>query len=494
MTAEDDLNSLESRLLYNSRRTFLTGTSAAVASAFLSILGVQANASYSRFDRPTDAPLAMLPPQFPAKAKRIIYLHMAGAPSQLDLFDYKPELAKRDGQDTPLSFLEGKNFAFLTGIPKLMGPQYPFAQYGESGAWFSDRLPNLAQHADKLCFIKTLHTDQFNHAPAQLMALTGQSRFGYPSMGSWISYGLGTENQNLPGYIVLLSGASAPRGGKQLWGSGFLPSVYQGVQCRSKGEPVLYLENPPGVTRASRRHVLNALATLNTQTYTQTQDQEALTRISQYEMAFRMQAEASDVFDISQESEKTRMQYGADTGTESFGKNCLIARRLVERGVRFVQLFDMDWDTHGQDQASSLAHNFKNLCRGVDQPIASLLSDLEARGLLEDTLVVWGSEFGRTPMKEEMNGQKTPWVGRDHNPGAFTVWMAGAGVKPGYSHGITDEMGYEIAEDPVSLADFHATILYLLGYNYHDLSVPYQGLDQRLTGVHHARVVSQILS
>ncbi len=491
-----DLDQLKlERLMLNSRRTFLTGSSAALAAAFFGSTEVAAAAAGSKkFSRPTDQPLATLPPQFPARAKRVIYLHMAGAPSQLDLFDYKPELAKRDGQDTPLSFLEGKNFAFLTGIPKLMGPQYPFKQYGSSGAWFSDRLPHLAEHADKICFIKSMHTDQFNHAPAQMLALTGQSRFGYPSMGSWISYGLGTENQNLPGYVVMLSGASAPRGGKQLWGSGFLPSVYQGVQCRSQGEPVLFLDNPDNVSSAIRRQVLDTLNEINQSSYREFMDQETLTRIAQYEMSFRMQAEASDVFDISQESEKTRVAYGADPQSESFGKNCLIARRLVERGVRFVQLFDMDWDSHGQDEASSLKHNFKNLCHGIDRPIAALLSDLEERGLLEDTLVVWGSEFGRTPMKEEANGQKTPWIGRDHNPSAFTVWMAGAGVKGGYTHGSTDEMGYEVADDPVSLADFHATILYLLGYNHHDLSVHFQGLDQRLTGVHHPRIISQILA
>ena len=481
-------------LLGNSRRAFLGGASAAVASAFFGSIGAHAADGGYKFARPTENPFAVVPPQFAAKAKRVIYMHMAGAPSQLDLFDYKPELARRDGQDTPQSFLEGKNFAFLTGIPKLLGPQFPFSQHGDSGAWVSDRLPHLAKHVDKLCFIKTLHTNQFNHAPAQLLALTGQSRFGYPSVGSWAAYGLGTENQNLPAYIVLLSGGSAPRGGKQLWGSGFLPSVYQGVQCRSKGEPVLYLENPAGVSRTTRRHTLDALERLNQRTYEEMKDQETLTRMAQYEMAFRMQAEASDVFDISQETEEMRERYGANTAGESFGKNCLIARRLVERGVRFVQLFDMDWDSHGQDKASSLQHNFKDMCRNIDQPIATLLSDLKSRGLLEDTLLIWGSEFGRTPMKEEVNDQKTPWVGRDHNPSAFTVWLAGAGVKPGYTHGLTDEMGYEIAEDPVSLADFHATILYLLGYNYHDLSVPFQGLEQRLTGVHHPRVVSQILA
>lgn len=446
------------------------------------------------FSRDAKVPLAPLPPQFPAKARRVIYLHMAGAPSQLELFEYKPELKRLDGQDCPASFLAGKRFAFISGVPKLLGSQYPFHQAGQSGQWISDRLPHIEKQADDICFIKSMRTDQFNHAPAQLLVQTGNPRLGYASFGSWVIYGLGTENQNLPGFIVLLSGGKSPDGGKQLWSSGFLPSVYQGVQCRSHGEPVLYLDNPSDVSRSLRRSMLDTIDDINQQTYAAFGNPETVTRIAQYEMAFRMQMDATDAMDIRKEPNSVHAQYGSKPGETSFANNCLVARRLAERGVRFIQLYHWGWDSHGADAKEALNLGFNDRCREVDQPTAALLGDLKSRGLLEDTLVVWGGEFGRTPMRENRGGQQMKYVGRDHNPGAFTIWLAGGGVKPGISHGITDEMGYEIVKDPVEIRDLHATLLYLLGFDHHKLNYRFQGLEQKLTSVKPARVVAEILA
>jgi hypothetical protein len=494
------------RLQAQTRRHFLRGLGAGVGTMFLSILASQDGGLVRAAERNVDGtprldfrrdptqPLAPLPPEFSARAKRIIYLHMAGAPSQLELFDYKPDLNKLSGQDCPASFLAGKRFAFITGVPKLLGAQYPFHQAGASGQWLSDRLPNLEKHVDDLCIIRSMRTDQFNHAPAQLLVQTGNSRLGYPSLGSWVIYGLGTENQNLPGFIVLVSGGKQPDGGKQLWGSGFLPSVYQGVQCRSQGEPVLYLKNPPGVTRSLRRSELDIIDEINRQTYAEFGNPETVTRIAQYEMAFRMQVDATDVFDIYQEPATTLAAYGCKPGQESFANNCLVARRLAERGVRFIQLYHWGWDSHGSNAQEALNLGFVDRCRETDQPIAALLSDLKHRGMLEDTLVVWGGEFGRTSMQENRGGTANPYVGRDHNPSAFTIWLAGGGVKPGTSHGATDAMGYEIVKDPVEIRDLHATMLYVLGFDHHKLNYSFQGLDQKLTSVKPARVVAELLA
>lgn len=446
------------------------------------------------FTRDPKSPLSPLPPQFAPKARRVIYLHMAGAPSQLELFDYKPQLAKLDGQVCPASFMTGKRFAFISGMPTLLGPLFPFRQAGQSGAWISDRLPHLAQHVDDICFIKSMQTDQFNHAPAQLLVQTGNARLGSASLGSWVTYGLGTENQNLPGFIVLLSGPQTTFAGKNLWGSGFLPSVYQGVECRSHGEPVLYLENPPNVTRLHRRRVLDAINAFNQKTYSAFGNPETVTRIAQYEMAFRMQLEASEAMDIQREPAAVQAAYGAKPGEASFANNCLVARRLAERGVRFIQLYHADWDSHGNSSQNSLNFGLVDRCKETDQPIAALLTDLKARGMLEDTLVVWGGEFGRTSMREDKSGQSSKYIGRDHNPGAFTIWMAGGGVKAGITYGETDELGYEIVENPVQVRDLHATLLYLLGFDHHKLNYPYQGLDQKLTGVQPARVVAELLA
>ena len=494
------------RLQAQTRRHFLRSMTGGLGAMFLGTLASPLSSTASaeelvtdgsiRLDMKRDAktPLAVLPPQFAPRAKRVIYLHMAGAPSQLELFEYKPELARFDGQDCPASLLAGKRFAFLTGVPKLLGAQYPFHQTGQSGHWISDRLPHLEKHIDDLCLIKSMRTDQFNHAPAQLLVQTGNPRIGYPSLGSWVVYGLGTENQNLPGFIVLISGGNTPDGGKQLWGTGFLPSVYQGVQCRSHGEPVLYLNPPPGVSTAERRNMLDAMDEINQQRYAEFGNPETLTRIAQYEMSFRMQMDATDAMDIRKEPESVRASYGSKLGESSFANNCLVARRLAERGVRFIQLYHWGWDSHGSSAKESLNIGFLDRCRDVDQPIAALLADLKNRGMLEDTLIVWGGEFGRTSMRENRSGQVMKFVGRDHNPGAFTIWLAGGGVKPGIAFGQTDDLGYEIVKDPVEVRDLHATLLYLLGFDYRKLNYPFQGLEQKLTGVKPARVVAEVLA
>jgi hypothetical protein len=484
------------------RRHFLRSLSSGMGSLFFGTSlaryalasDYHADKSDLSFARDATTPLSQLPPQFPAKVKRVIYLHMAGAPSQLELYDYKPELKRLDGQDCPASFLAGKRFAFISGVPKLLGSQYPFKQAGQSGQWISDRLPHIAEHIDDICFIKSMRTDQFNHAPAQLLVQTGNPRLGYASFGSWVLYGLGTENQNLPGFIVLLSGGKSPDGGKQLWSSGFLPSVYQGVQCRSHGEPVLYLDNPPGVDRAMRRTMLDAIDDIDRQTHAEFGNPETITRIAQYEMAFRMQMDATDAMDINKEPEPVRAKYGCKPTGAEFAKNCLVARRLAERGVRFIQLYHWGWDSHGADAKEALNIGFVDRCREVDQPTAALLADLKERGLLEDTLVVWGGEFGRTPMRENRNGQEMKYIGRDHNPGAFTIWLAGGGVKHGITYGQTDEMGYEIVRDPVEIRDLHASMLYMLGFDHHKLTYSFQGLEQKLTSVKPARVIGEILA
>jgi hypothetical protein len=372
---------------------------------------------------------------------------------------------------------------------------YPFHQAGKSGIWMSDRLPHLEKRIDDLCIINAMRTDQFNHAPAQLLVQTGDPRIGHASLGSWVTYGLGSENQNLPGFIVMSSLTSTvANAGKPLWGSGFLSSVYQGVQCRSAGEPVLYLDNPKGVSRAERREVLDAVDEINRQSYAQFGNPETMARIAQYEMAFRMQLEASDAMDITREPESVRARYGAELGKTSFANNCLVARRLAERGVRFIQLYHWGWDSHGTPVDQGLNVGLADCCHATDQPTAALLGDLQERGLLDDTLIVWGGEFGRTPMQENRGGEEMKYVGRDHHPEAFSMWLAGGGIKKGISHGATDDLGYDIVRDPVEVRDLHATMLYLLGFDYRTFSYPYQGLDQKLTGVKPARVVSEILA
>ncbi len=470
------------QLLLQTRRFFLSEAMGGLASMWLASQGWAAD-DHGRLQKDPAKPLAPSAPHFAAKAKRVIYLHMAGSPSQLELFDYKPQLEKLDGKDCPREFVEGKQFAFIQGIPKLLGPQFPFQQAGQSGQWISDRLPHLANVIDDICFIKSMYTDQFNHGPAQLLMHTGSQNLGSASIGAWATYGLGSENQDLPGFIVLTSGGKNPDAGKSVWGAGFLPSVYQGVQCRSQGDPVLYLSNPNGVTSTLRRKTLDALSEINRQTAERIGDAETLTRIAQYELAFRMQTSAAEAFDISQEPASIHEEYGTRPGQEAFANNCLLARRLAERGVRYIQLFDWGWDSHGAGKDEALNGGFKDKCASVDRPLAALLRDLKRIGLLQDTLVVWSGEFGRTSMRENRSGVEMAYIGRDHNPAAFTLWMAGGGVKPGYTHGETDEFGFQSVVDRVSIPDFHATILALMGFDHLRFTYPVQGVNQRLTNV-----------
>ena len=418
-------------------------------------------------------------PHFAPKAKHIIYLHMIGAPSQLDLFDHKPELNKRDGEICPPELLVGKRFAFIGGEMRLGGSPFRFARHGQSGAELSELLPNLATVADDLCIIRTLNTNEINHAPAQMFLHSGFGRGGRPSMGSWVTYGLGSENSDLPAYVVMLSGP--PGGaGTALWSTGFLPSVYQGIQFRASGEPVLFLNNPEGQDRSQRRQVLDAVKALNEQRLQVAGDPEIATRISQYEMAYRMQASVPDLMDINKESKATLEMYGAKPGEASFANNCLLARRLVERGVRMVQLFDSDWDHHG-----GLDKRLPAKARDIDQAMTALVRDLKLRGLLDETLVIWGAEFGRTPLRQGANGdgQKTA-IGRDHHKDAYTMWMTGGGVKRGITYGKTDDFGFNVAENPVHVHDLNATVMHLLGIDHERLTFRYQGRDYRLTDIH----------
>jgi hypothetical protein len=438
-------------------------------------------------------PLAPKLPPFAGKAKSVIYLHMAGAPSQLELFDYKPELAKMDGQLCPPSLLEGKRFAFIRGMPKMLGPQAKFAQHGQSGAWVSENMPHLASIADEVSFLKAVTTDQFNHAPAQLLVQTGSARLGRPSLGSWVTYGLGTENQNLPGFVVLTSGGRNPDAGKSVWGSGFLPSVYQGVQCRSEGDPVLFLKDPDGMSRDLRKASIDAINEVNAQEYKEYHDPEILSRISQYEMAYKMQISVPEVMNINDEPQYIHDMYGTKPGHASFANNVLLARKLVEKGVRFVQLFDWGWDSHGTDASLAIDIGFINKCRQSDKAVTALILDLKQRGLLEDTLVVWGGEFGRTPMMENREGKQNPFKGRDHHTEAFTIWMAGGGIKKGTSYGETDEIGYSAISGKVEPYDVQATILNQLGFDHEKFTYNFQGRPFRLTDVK-GKVIEEVIA
>lgn len=478
----------------STRRFFLKQSLGGLAAAFCGVSANAAAAAQAKVTFDPKHPWTPRPSHLAPRAKRVIYLHMDGAPSQYELFDYKPDLATLHGRDCPRAFLEGKRFAFIRGTPQVLGPVYPFEQVGEAGFWISDRLPYFKQVADRVCFLRAVHSDQFNHAPAELLLHTGNQNLGYASIGSWATYGLGSENQNLPGFVVLLSGGRFPSSGKSLWGSGFLPSVYQGVQCRSHGDPVLFLSNPPGVSRPLRREMIETIARINQRAYDDFGDPQTLTRIAQYEMAFRMQMAATDAVDLSQEPEHIHKLYGTRPGEENFANNCLLARRLIERGVRYVQLFDWGWDSHGATKEEALNIGFQQKCRDVDQASAALLTDLEQRGLLDETLVIWGGEFGRTPMRENRGGREMPYIGRDHQPDAFTIWMAGGGVKPGFSFGETDPIGLRPIADDVHVRDFQATLLHLLGLDHTQLTFPFRGLDEKLTGVKPARVVTEILA
>lgn len=482
-------------LQHRTRRHFLRDGMAGLGAFWLASQGESlASPAANLQQRNPATPLAPLKPHFTPRAKRVIMLHMAGAPSQLEMFVNKPELTRLNGKDCPQEFIEGKRFAFIRGVPQLLGSVFPFHESKSTGHWVSDRLPHFETAMDKVTFVHTMQSDQFNHAPGQLLLHTGNQNLGYASMGSWLTYGLGSENQNLPGFVVLVSGGKNPSAGKSAWGSGFLPSVYQGVQCRSEGDPVLYLSNPDGIDRQMRHEILDTINKVNRQTYEDFGDPETVTRIAQYEMAFKMQLSATDAMDMSQEPAHVHELYGTQPGKESFANNCLLARRLAERGVRFIQLFDWGWDSHGAAAFEALNIGFKQKCLDVDKPMTALLTDLEQRGMLEDTLVLFCSEFGRTPMRENRGGQEMQFVGRDHHPYAFTIWMAGGGVKRGHTHGETDPIGYNPVTEPVSIRDLHATIWHLMGLDFQKLIYRYQGLDQRITGVFPARVVEDVIA
>lgn len=477
-----------------SRRHFLYESAVGLgAFALGSLTGCNMSPSKSSLADIVLDPMAPRPPHFPGRAKRVIYLHMAGAPSQFELFDYKPELAKLNNQPCPPSLLEGKRFAFIRGTPKLLGPQANFKQRGQSGNYVSDYLPHFAQLADEVSFLKGVYTDQFNHAPAQLFVHTGSPRLGRPSIGSWATYGLGSENNNLPGFVVLTSGGKTPDAGKSVWGSGFLPSVYQGVQCRSEGDPVLFLSDPDGIDRDLKKKTIDAINDVNKQHFKEYNDPETLTRIAQYEMAFRMQVSVPEVMNINNEPDYIHQLYGTTPGQASFANNCLLARKLVEKDVRFVQLFDWGWDTHGTSSDGAIDIGLRNKCREIDRAMSALLLDLKQRGLLEETLVVWGGEFGRTPMQENRENKNNPFLGRDHHVEAFTMWMAGGGIKKGISWGETDEIGYYPINGKVSVHDVQATILNQLGFDHERLTYQFQGRPFRLTDVS-GKVINEIVS
>jgi hypothetical protein len=427
-------------------------------------------------------PLAPKPPHFDPKAKSIIFLFMAGAPSQLDLLDYKPRLKEFNGQKIPEEIIKGERFAFIKGVPNLLASPHSFKQYGESGTYISNLLPHLAKIIDDIAVVRSMQTDQFNHAPAQIFMNTGSQFPGRPSLGSWLSYGIGSENSDLPGFVVLISGENNPEGGKSCWSSGFLPTTYQGVEFRSKGDPVLFLSNPDGIQTQSRRQLLDALRNINEVNYEDVADPEILTRIASYEMAYRMQTSVPELMQIDKEPSSIQEMYGTEPGKVSFANNCLLARRLVERGVRFVQLYHRGWDNHGGASSADIVTRLPKLCHEIDQAAAALVRDLKQRGLLDTTLVMWGGEFGRTPMNQAAEGSKYP--GRDHHIRAFSVWMAGGGIKSGIALGQTDELGFNVAEDPVHVHDLHATLLHLMGLDHTKLTYKFQGREFRLTDIH----------
>jgi hypothetical protein len=450
------------------RRWFLRDCAVGLGAIALADLLADRVAADTRFADP----MAAKTPQFPAKAKRVVFLFMAGAPSHLELFDYKPQLAKYDGTLPPAKLLEGYRAAFINPSSKLLGPKFKFAKYGKCGAELSELLPFLAQVVDDIAIVKSMATDAFNHAPAQIMMNTGSQQFGRPSFGSWVTYGLGCETRDLPSFVVLNSGKKGPSGGNSNFGSGFLPTAYSGVPFRGAGEPVLYLSNPRGIDTQTQRESLDSINKLNQLRLDVVGDPEIATRINSFEMAYRMQASAPELMDLSREPKSVLDMYGAVPGKPSFANNCLLARRLLERGVRFVQLFHEAWDQHG-----NLKADLKVNCKDCDQPSAALVQDLKNRGMLDDTLVIWGGEFGRTPMVQGGDD------GRDHHPNAFTMWLAGGGIRPGLTLGASDEFGFNAVEDRVHVHDFHATLLHLLGFDHKNLTYKFQGRQFRLTDV-----------
>ena len=479
------MSSPESILRDQARRHFLGQCGIGLGSiALQSLLQDEGTAAPVRID-PANAMTPRQPPRV-ARAKRIIYLFMAGGPSQLELFEDKPKLRELSGQAPPPSLLSGKRFAFLKGTETLLGNTRKFQTYGECGMPLSELLPYHRQIVDEVCWLRGMTTDVFNHGPAKLFMNTGFQVPGRPSFGSWATYGLGSEARDLPGFVVLQSGPRGPRARASLWSSGFLPTAFQGVPFRGQGDPILHLRSPEGLTRQRERRFHDAIAALNRDRFEATGDPEILTRINAYETAFQMQASAPELMDLSQETASTLSNYGVESGKPSFARNCLLARRLIERGVRFVQLYHTNWDSHG-GPGENLNADFEKVVHDVDQSSAALILDLKQRGLLDDTLVIWGGEFGRTPM-----GEVRTTIGRDHHVDAFTLWVAGGGVKAGHIHGVTDELGFGPVEGKVHVHDLHATLLHLLGFDHEQLTYRIQGRDYRLTDVH-GHVVSEIL-
>jgi len=481
------MNRLQQRYLAESRREFLKNTGVGIGA-----LGLASVFNDRLFAAPSEPgrgdASAPLWPHVAPRAKNVIYIHLVGGPSQLDLFDSKPELTKRNGQKCPDDMFQGKQLAFIREHPTLLGSRFDFHRHGQGGLELSEHLPHLGSVADDLALIRTVRTEQFNHAPAQLFLHTGFERFGRPGIGSWVSYGLGSANRNLPGYVVLITGSVAGAG-NSLWGSGFLPTIHQGVEFRSQGDPVLFLSNPGGVTPKSRRDIVDGINALNRIALADVGDPEIATRIAQYELAYRMQSSVPELMDIRREPAATLETYGAKPGATSLANNCLLARRLVEKGVRFVQLFDQGWDHH-----SGLFNSLPNKARQLDRPVAALIADLRERGLLDETLVVIGAEFGRTPMLQgRSNGGAPNNVGRDHHREAYSVLLAGGGVRGGITHGRTDELGYGPVENPVHIHDLNATILHLLGLDHERLTYRVQGRHFRLTDVH-GEIVKGILA
>jgi hypothetical protein len=433
----------------------------------------------------SESPLAARPAHAAPKARRVIYLFMAGAPSQLDLFDYKPALVKHDGQPIPPEIVRDQRYAFIRRDASLLAPRFAFARHGGCGAELSAALPHLATVADDIALIKSMHTEQFNHAPGQLLMNTGSSLPGRPCMGSWVSYGIGSPSQNLPAFVVMPSGSNSA--GVANWSSGFLPTTFAGVPLRTKGDPILNVSNPAGIDATMQRDTIDLVGRLNQRRLDVVGDPEIATRISAYEMAYRLQSSAPELMDLGSETPETLELYGAEPGKASFANNCLLARRLVERGVRFINIYHEAWDHH-----SDVEGGLRTQCGLTDKPCAALIKDLKRRGLLDETLVVWGGEFGRTPMVES-NAALGRKLGRDHHPQAFTMWLAGGGIQGGVTLGATDELGFHVAADPVHVHDLQATILHLLGLDHKRLTYKYQGRDFRLTDVH-GNVVQKILA
>ena len=471
------------------RRSFFRDCAGGVGTiALWHLLAREGRAGSAEEASPNINPLALKAPHFPARTKNVIFLYMDGGPSQVDLFDAKPEMKKWEGQSLPPSMTKGLKLAFIKPTAKVWASPRSFQRYGQSGIEFSDWLPHIASRADDICMIRSMYTEQFNHHPAQLMLQCGTPLVGRPTMGVWALYGLGSESDSLPGFVVLRSGGSAPGAGSGNWSSGFLPSTYQGVPFRGSGDPVLYLSNPPGIDQELQRSTLDGLRDLNEMNRLETGDMEIASRIASYELAFRMQMAAPELMDLSKESPSTLEMYGVDKKpTKTFGTNCLLARRMIERGVRFVQLMHGSWDDH-----SRLLENLKENCEIVDQPTAALLKDLKQRGLLDSTLVIWGGEFGRTPMVQ-INDPDKGGEGRDHHPFAFCIWMAGGGIKGGQVVGQTDDLGLRIVEDKIHIHDLHATLLHLLGLDHKRLTYRHMARDFRLTDVA-GKVVQKLLA